>query len=148
MEDAQLFSIASSMAMLGWLALLCSPWFPKFAEWVSGRIIPALLSVVYTALIMVYWASSEGNYNSLDGVMALMSMPEGVLIGWVHFLAFDLFIGAWQARTARAEGIAFWLVIPCFALTFWFGPIGLLLFMTIRLINNMKQSQASEAVVS
>lgn len=143
MENAQLFSIASTSAMLGWLILLSSPWFPRFAEWVSGRIIPVLLSIGYTALVMVYWAGSEGDYQSLDGVMALMSTPHGVLIGWVHFLAFDLFIGAWEARTARAEGIAFWLVVPCFALTFWFGPIGLLLFVTIRVINNMKKSPES-----
>ena len=52
--------------------------------------------------------------------------------GWVHYLAFDLFIGAWQVRDARVQGISHLLVIPCLQLTFLFGPAGLLLYFLIR----------------
>jgi hypothetical protein len=52
-----------------------------------------------------------------------------VLAGWVHYLAFDLFIGSWQVRDARRNRVPFLLVLPCLLLTFLFGPIGLLLYL-------------------
>jgi hypothetical protein len=55
-----------------------------------------------------------------------------LLAGWIHYLAFDLFIGSWQVRDAAKQGISHWLVIPCLALTFMFGPIGLLLYFLLR----------------
>ena len=64
--------------------------------------------------------------------MALFTMPEIALAGWIHYLAFDLLVGAWEVRTARREGIAFLLVLPCLALTFLFGPAGFLAFSALR----------------
>ena len=57
---------------------------------------------------------------------------ESALAGWTHYLAFDLFIGAWEVRTARAERIPFLAVVPCLALTFLFGPAGYLAFSALR----------------
>ncbi len=54
-----------------------------------------------------------------------------VLAGWVHYLAFDLFIGSWQVRDARRNRVPFVLVVPCLVLTFLFGPIGLLLYLLL-----------------
>jgi hypothetical protein len=54
-----------------------------------------------------------------------------VLAGWVHYLAFDLFIGSWQVRDARRNHVPFLLVLPCLVLTFLFGPIGLLLYLIL-----------------
>ena len=64
--------------------------------------------------------------------MQLFTQPEIALAGWIHYLAFDLFIGAWEVRTARAERIPFLLVVPCLALTFLFGPAGYLAFTALR----------------
>jgi len=44
----------------------------------------------------------------------------------------DLFVGAWIARTARAEGFAHLLVLPCLVLTYLFGLAGLLVFTALR----------------
>ena len=64
--------------------------------------------------------------------MQLFTYEELVLAGWVHYLAFDIFVGAWEVRTAKKEGIPFLYVLPCLGLTFMFGPIGFLLFTAIR----------------
>ena len=64
--------------------------------------------------------------------MALFTSPEIALAGWVHYLAFDLLVGAWEVRTARREAIPHLLVLPCLVLTFLFGPAGFLLFLGIR----------------
>ena len=39
---------------------------------------------------------------------------------------------AWAVRVARAEGLAHWMVLRCLALTFLFGPAGLLAFAALR----------------
>ncbi len=145
MENAQIFSFASTTALVGWIILLTSPLIPRIAEWVSGRIIPIILSVGYTALIMVFWTGVDGGFGSLEDVMTLFRQPEIALAGWIHYLAFDLFVGAWECRTARKESIPFWLVLPCLPLTFMFGPVGLLLFMTFRAINRIRGASNEKA---
>jgi len=127
-----MFKISGPLALLGWMALLASPLLPRFAQWVAALLVPGILSLAYTALILVNWSEAPGGFDSLENVMLLFDVPAVALAGWLHYLAFDLLVGAWIARTARAEGIAHVLVIPCLALTFMFGPIGFALFMAIR----------------
>ncbi len=61
------------------------------------------------------------------GEARLFENPYLLLAGWVHFLAFDLLVGAWEVRDARRVGITHLLVVPCLLLTFMAGPVGLLL---------------------
>ena len=65
-------------------------------------------------------------------VAKLFSNRWLLLAGWIHYLAFDLFIGAWEVRDAQDLGISHFIVIPCLLLTFLFGPAGLLLYFVIR----------------
>ena len=132
MTPDALFQLTSPLAMLGWLALALSPLAPRTADAVAALVIPALLSVAYTALILVHWSGAPGGFDSLANVMALFTDPAVALAGWVHYLAFDLFVGAWITRTARAEGIAHLLILPCLVLTFLFGPAGFLAFIALR----------------
>lgn len=127
-----LFQYSGPLAMLGWLSLALSPLAPRLAQVVAGLAIPAILSVAYTALILVHWADAPGGFSSLGAVMQLFTDPPVALAGWVHYLAFDLLIGAWIARSARAEGIPHLLILPCLALTFLFGPAGFLAFLILR----------------
>ena len=129
------FSVAGILAMTGWLTLLASPFIPKWSNWISGFIIPLILSFGYAGLFILSRQNEGGGFGSLAEVMTLFTYPDAALAGWVHFLAFDLFIGAWECRTARFEEIRFWFVIPCLALTFMFGPLGLLVFLALRAIS-------------
>jgi hypothetical protein len=131
MDAETIFRIANSVAIVGWLVLLASPVMPKVAHYVSAVAIPLLLAVVYSALIMAFWSGGQGGFDSLEHVAELFRSPELLLAGWIHYLAFDLFVGAWITRKARKDGIAFWAVIPCLVLTFLFGPAGFLLFSAI-----------------
>jgi hypothetical protein len=56
-----------------------------------------------------------------------------VLADWIHYLAFDLFVGVWEVKDAQAKNISHWFVIPCLFLTFMLGPIGFLLYSILRL---------------
>jgi Domain of unknown function (DUF4281) len=131
MSPDQLFQIANPLALLGWLGLAASPLAPRPAQ-VFAFAVPLLLSILYTGLILANWAGAEGGFSSLPEVQLLFTSAPVALAGWVHYLAFDLFVGAWAVRTARAEGIAHWMVLPCLALTFLFGPAGLVAFAALR----------------
>ncbi len=133
-----IFSAASLLAMLGWLVLLASPWIPQWSDRIAGLAIPLVLSAGYVALAVFFSGGGEGDFSSLAGVTTLFSQPESVLAGWVHYLAFDLLIGAWICRTARREDIAFWFVLPCLPLTLMLGPAGFLAFGVVRLFAGRK----------
>lgn len=136
MDYETLFSIAGLIAMIGWLCLLASPLIPKWADWIAGMVLPIVLSVGYVVLLVIPSSSSAGGFGTLADVMVLFSYEQAALAGWVHFLAFDLFIGAWVCRCARAEGVSFWFVAPCLPVVFLFGPAGLLAFQAIRAVRN------------
>ena len=127
-----IFSSASILAMTGWAVLLLSPWLKRVSQIYAGLVVPIILSVGYTSLILVYWFQAEGGYSSMADVAALFETPGLLVAGWIHYLAFDLFIGAWQVRQANRRKLPFWLIIPCLVLTFLFGPVGLLCFLAIR----------------
>lgn len=132
MSPDTLFSLVGPIAIAGWLALLASPFAPRLADRVAGLAIPLVLSVAYAGLILAFWTSAEGGFDSLDNVARLFETRELLLAGWIHYLAFDLFVGAWIVREARAEGTPFWLVLPCLPATFLFGPAGFLAFNAVR----------------
>jgi hypothetical protein len=131
-QPDDIFRICNIMAMAGWLALLASPFFPKLADRVAALVIPVLLAIAYAGLVLAFWSGAEGGFDTLPNVMLLFTKPEIALAGWIHYLAFDLLIGAREVRTARAERIPFLAVVPCLALTFLFGPAGFLAFTALR----------------
>ena len=133
MKAEQIFSIANLIAIAGWLLLALIPrWrFTRLAV-LSGAI-PLLLSLVYLILIVLFFGSAEGGFGSLPDVMKLFTNEWVVLAGWIHYLAFDLFVGSWEVKDSQANGISHWLVIPCLFFTFMFGPAGILLYCVLRL---------------
>lgn len=131
MTPDTLFQFANPLAMTGWLALAMAPLAPRLAQgWAHGVVL--VQSVLYAALVLAFWAGAEGGFDTLANVQALFRQPEIALAGWVHYLAFDLFVGAWAVRTARDDGIAHALVLPCLIPIFLFGPAGLIAFAILR----------------
>ncbi|WP_306146777.1 MULTISPECIES: ABA4-like family protein [unclassified Roseibium] len=141
MDYETVFSGVSSLAMLGWVLLLISPLIPKWSDRISGYAIPALLAVSYVAIVG-FFPVSEGGYGSFSAVAQLFSNPNAVMAGWNHFLAFDLFVGAWMCRSARAKNTSFWMVLPCLPVTFMFGPAGFLMFVALGTLRSAIGAEA------
>jgi hypothetical protein len=137
MTPDALFHICGMLAMLGWLFLLSTPLWPtRYRETlprqIGAIIIPALIAAMYTGVIFIHWAGHPGGFNSLDAVMLLFTDRWLVVAGWVHYLAFDLFIGGWELADSRQRSVPHLLLIPFLLLTFFFGPIGFLSFLGVR----------------
>jgi hypothetical protein len=128
----RLFSLLNAFALIGWLILVFAGRMRWAARLVTGVVIPLLIAILYAYLIAAHWGETQGGFGTLDGVAALFSNRWLLLAGWIHYLAFDLFIGSWEVRDAQAVGISHLIVIPCLAVTFMFGPAGLLLYFLIR----------------
>ena len=134
MNHELVFSFAGLLAMTGWAALLLSPVIPIWSDRIAGLAIPAGLSVGYVVIVLAA-ADPGGGFGSFAEVRALFSHADALMAGWIHFLAFDLVVGAWVCRAARRDGLPFWLVLPCLPVTFLFGPAGFLLFLGIRAVH-------------
>ena len=132
MTPNQIFSIANGVALVCWVLLLTLPGKKWVTHVVAGVAIPAALAAVYTVLIALHFFNSAGGFSSLPDVALLFSNPWLLLAGWIHYLAFDLLIGSWEARDARERGIGHLFVVPCLVMTFLVGPAGWLLYLGVR----------------
>lgn len=132
MSNETIFSICNTAVLPGWLLLAILPRWKWTARLITSVIIPALLGLVYLYLVITQFGKTEGGFGSLSQVQQLFQNPAMLIAGWIHYLAFDLFIGSWEVRDAQRLGLNHLLVIPCLALTFLFGPIGLVLYFLLR----------------
>lgn len=134
----RVFSLASAGALVGWILLAFAPLRREWAV-TGARIVAAVLCGAYLSFLVAGLTSGDGppegaGFSSLAGVRLLLSTPEALLAGWVHYLAFDLFIGSWEVADAPQSRIPHWLLLPCLALTFVAGPVGLLLYLILKAV--------------
>ena len=132
MSAELLFAVTNGIAMLAWVLLAVLPGRRWVTDIVTGKAVPALFAVIYVAIVATTFAGSEGSFSTLAGVAALFANPWLLLAGWLHYLAFDLLIGTWEARDARERRVPHLLLVPCLFLTLMFGPAGWLLYMGVR----------------
>jgi hypothetical protein len=125
------FTACNLVAMAGWILLLTLP-RQRRALTIAGTTIPLTLAAVYLVLFVLHARGSSGGFSSLAAVAQLFENRWLLLAGWVHYLAFDLFIGAWQTRDAMARRVPRLLLAPCLVMTFMLGPIGLLCYHALR----------------
>jgi hypothetical protein len=128
------FSVAGMVAMIGWAVLIVAPRRWGWLNAVPAYGIPALLSLLYAVLVFVRFGAADGGFGSLADVARLFSEPGILLAGWIHYLAFDLFVGAWIARRADEIGLSRLFQAPILVATFLLGPVGLLTFLTTRAV--------------
>lgn len=146
MTPDTIFLVCNYGVLPAWLLLVVAPSWEWTQRIVHAVWIPVLLGLVYATAFAVNPDSPEGGgFATLRGVMALFTSPYVVLVGWVHYLVFDLFIGAWQARDARRRGIAHAWLVPCLLLTLMLGPVGLLLYLGVRFVHTRELSLAEVA---
>lgn len=136
-----LFTATNLLAMIGWVMLVALPRRPLTHSAILYLVV-ALLCLVYTVCFALYLTggvdpgalagAGQPGFGSIEEVRALFMSDAGVVIGWTHYLAFDLFTGLWIGRDADAKGIARMVQIPILAATFIAGPIGLLVWLAVR----------------
>ena len=134
-----LFSLINLSVIPAWALLIFAPRWSLTRTLVHSMLYPLGLGLLYTVgLFMSVFGGMGGDgagFGSIEAVRALFSADIGIVVGWAHYLLFDLFVGAWEARDAQRRGLSHWLVIPCLLLTFMAGPFGLLLYVGLRVVS-------------
>lgn len=134
MTNEALFSIASVIAFIGWLGLIAlpRPWRFRVA---LGVCVPALATLYASMVFPALSGIDFMDFSSLSGVMKLQGSEEAALVGWIHYLAFDLVAGWVIANDAARLGLNRWYVVPALLLTFMLGPVGWLVYLVLRLLH-------------
>lgn len=136
META--FEIATKVALSGWVALAASLFLtgPRPALLLyAGRVLPVLLGLAYVTTIGLFLADMpplNHDPSSIAGVRDLWAADTGVAGAWLHFLAFDLFFGAWMTADGLARGVPRAGLLVVMFVTWWAGPTGLLVYLALR----------------
>lgn len=132
-----LFKLTSLIALVGWLMLVCLPFWPYTDELVLGLCV-VVLAILYCWLLVDAMrqrpepGSGKPGFFTLGGVLSLLRQPTAALAAWVHILAFDLMVGLYIRHEGAIAGISHWALLPCYVLTLMFGPLGLLAFLALR----------------
>jgi len=133
MSADTIFALCNAAVIPPWLLLAVAPRWVWTQRLVHALWIPLLLGPVYVwALLSASGVPADAGFGSLHGVMQFFTAPHAALAGWIHYLVFDLFIGAWEVRDAARRGISHLALLPCLFFTFLFGPSGLMAYLLLR----------------
>jgi hypothetical protein len=138
-----LFIFVHVVALAGWAMLFLAPRGPRVASYVLYLCV-GLLCLAYAATMAglhLHWFDANRlpgtppanflDYN-IAGLRNLFMSDGGLVLGWTHYLAFDLFIGQWIAKDADHKGFSRIAQVPVLLLTLLAGPIGFLIWLMIR----------------
>lgn len=131
-----IFIAANAIVFPAWLLLILQPRNPWTATLVHAAFAPLILGALYMTGLMIAIATDAmadgAGFLTLNAVMALFDSRLVALNGWIHYLAFDLFVGAWIARDAMRISATYIVTALCLILTFLLGPLGLTLYLVYR----------------
>ncbi len=137
MNASSIFQFGNSFIIFGWLLLIIAPnWKHTQAIILNGFIL--LFAVIYTFLILKDIGDFKADsFSTLANVKALFQNDNAVAAGWFHYLAFDLFVGAYIVRAAKKLNTSRWWATLALPFTFMFGPMGYLIFFLIKTIKSV-----------
>ncbi|WP_299452442.1 ABA4-like family protein [uncultured Microscilla sp.] len=139
-----LFTLVNTVALVGWLLLIFAPGWQWTRRIVLSLGISLFFAIIYVVMFALNIAAFKlDSFSTLAGVMNLFTAPQAVLIGWVHYLAFDLFVGCWEVSNAQKTGVPHKFVIPCLLFTFMLGPTGLLMYWVVRQLTVKPKMEAN-----
>lgn len=136
MTPEDLFGLASAAVLPGWAILILAPRRWPLLNAVPALVLPGALSLLYAGVVLTHFANATaagGGFGSLAQVAILFSDDWALLAGWVHYLAFDLFIGAWAAARMDRNGLDRLVQAAILVCIFLFGPLGLVLVLLTEL---------------
>lgn len=129
-----LFNLSNLLILPFWLLMILAPGWRGTQRLMATMWPVVALALIYAGLLLTQLGGAAGNLlnPTLAGIAGLLGTPAGAATGWVHFLAFDLFVGRWAYLDSRARGLSAWLVSPGLFFILMAGPLGLLLYLLVR----------------
>jgi hypothetical protein len=148
MTYQQIFSLCSLAVVPLWFLMIVAPRWRWTTRVVSQPWAYAPLAVVYAILVLPRFGEIASVVVGNPGpqtVGDLLATPSGATIAWVHFLAFDVFVGRWAYLDSRARGVHALVMAPILLLTFLFGPMGFLAYLLARTLTRSSSPASTPA---
>jgi hypothetical protein len=125
-----LFDLCNLIILLVWGFILFFPGWRISENLISYPWVPLGISFFYSYFIIVSGGLAEADFSSLEGIVTLFkkTTPESAAAGWLHYLAFDFWVGTWIIRHSRKKGIAHLAIIFPLLCTFMLGPVGIMMY--------------------
>lgn len=147
---ASLFRFSSCLVLPLWVLMILIPRWRWTKLIVHSPLVSAAPALLYAALVFPrlrdLWPTISR--PTLGGIAALLGSPAGATVAWVHFLAFDLFVGRWIYLDSQDRQISAWLMAPVLFLTLMLGPAGFLLYLIVRSIVAVSPAPAKTPIQS
>ena len=144
-----LFTVSNLLVLPFWFLMIVLPrwrWTQRILQ-SSLVLVPFLLMYAILALPLLGELWPILLHPQLNSVATALSKPEVAAAGWIHYLAFDLFVGRWEFFDGQRLGLSAWLMAPVLLLTLFLGPLGLLLYLGVRAFSKPPE-QAPLAAIS
>src|SRR5262245_32654239 len=107
-----LFKLSSLTVLPFWALMIFLPRWAATKRLMSSPLVCAAPAALYAALVIPRFVEVWPAVSSpeLSGVAALLGSPVGATVGWLHFLAFDLFVGRWIYLDGRERDASAWVM--------------------------------------
>jgi len=145
-SDELIFTVLNYSVLPGWALLFLLPRHSVTHRLVHSGLYAVMLGVPYALLLFGDSPGPQGaDFFSLEGVTRIFTTPRTIIACWVHYLVFDLFVGAWIARDCERIGMKAFTAVPSLVLTLLFGPVGLLSWIVVRGIGRRRFGYSESA---
>src|ERR1700730_9856441 len=136
-----LFRLSNMLVLPFWALMILLPRWRWTGRIMRSPFVSAAPALLYAALVLprlgaIFPAVAR---PTLPGIATLLGSPEGATIAWVHFLAFDLFVGRWIYLDSQERRLSALLMAPVLFLTLMLGPLGFLIYLAIRAVASSRE---------
>ncbi|MEU8233673.1 ABA4-like family protein [Actinoplanes sp. NPDC048967] len=129
-----LFGLTFAVAAPFWALMILVPGWSWTRRIIASPLIVLPVVVIYALLVVPAFGEVLPAVASptLGGVRELLGTADGAAAAWAHMLAFDLFVGRWSWLDSRTRGVPALIMSPVLLLTILLGPLGLLVYLLVR----------------
>lgn len=133
MSPSEVFTLSNYMVFPMWFLMIVLPKWKATRFLIDFKVIPVLLAILYAIYIIKSMLIGPAmDFGSLQSVMKLFTVENAVLAGWLHYLVFDILVGMWMLNENKTLKIHPVLMAPCLIGTFMIGPVGFLIYLSVR----------------
>jgi hypothetical protein len=132
----EIFQLSNLLVIPWWILMIVAPRWHRTSHIMNSSLIFMPIALMYSILVLPNFVAllPELANPQLMAISALLSTPSGATVAWIHFLAFDLFVGRWIYQDSNTLALPRWIQSTCLLMTFMAGPFGWLSYMVVRRI--------------
>ena len=132
MTEEHMYVFVNLSVMPWWLCMMVLPNWRVTQRITATPLIPMAYALLYTAFVVPSFGGEGADLTSLAGIRDAFARDVVVLLGWIHYVCFDLLVGMWVYRDARHHQLPWWGVAPCLVFNLMLGPFGFLCYIGFR----------------